>query len=247
MKMTQREWLLHKLFNAKFLTSCVLTITLLFTQAAQAAYKPPRTQKPPSGYTDSSGVRGGCQANGVRPVILLAPVTHVGQTTSLHPTFAWFVPHSQQIPMEFTLYEFDTNDQPSKLAYKQQLQSSPGIMTLSLPQQAQGLTVGKKYLWQLESLCNRNRPSRNLLVRAEIEVVPTPSNLKIALSNQGESSERVNLYAEAGMWYDALSEALASSANRQQAKVTASLLEDLAKSEQPLLDKDLSNIALSDQ
>jgi hypothetical protein len=149
--------------------------------------------------------------------------------------------------MEFTLYEFDTNDQPSKLAYKQQLQSSSGIMALSLPQQAQGLTVGKKYLWQLESLCNRNRPSRNLLVRAEIEVVPTPSNLKIALSNQGESSERVNLYAEAGMWYDALSEALASSANRQQAKVTASLLEELAKSEQPLLDKDLSNIALSDQ
>jgi hypothetical protein len=73
------------------------------------------------------------------------------------------------------------------------------------------------------------------------------SNLKIALSNQSESSERVNLYAEAGMWYDALSEALASSANRQQAKVTASLLEDLAKSEQPLLDKDLCNIALSDQ
>jgi hypothetical protein len=48
------------------------------------------------------------------------------------------------------------------------------------------------------------------------------------------------------MWYDALSEALASSANRQQAKVTASLLEELAKSEQPLLNEDLSNIALSD-
>ena len=245
--MTHRKWLLHKLLNAKFLTSCVLTITLSFTQAAQAAYKPPQTQKPPSGYTDSSGVRGGCQANGVRPVILLAPVTHVGQTTSLHPTFAWFVPHSQQIPMEFTLYQFDANDQPSKLAYKQQLQSLPGIMTLSLPQQAQDLTVGKKYLWQLESLCNRNRPSSNLLVRAEIEVVATPSNLKIALSEQRESSQKVNLYAEAGMWYDALNQALASTDHKQQAKVAASLLEDLAKSEQLLLDKDLSNIALSDQ
>jgi hypothetical protein len=71
--------------------------------------------------------------------------------------------------------------------------------------------------------------------------------LKIALSNQSKSSERVNLYAEAGMWYDALSEALASTNNSQQAKVAASLLEDLAKSEQPLLDKDLSNIALTDQ
>ncbi|ARV61040.1 hypothetical protein BZZ01_22600 [Nostocales cyanobacterium HT-58-2] len=245
--MTHSTWLLHKLFNAKFLTSCVLTITLLFTQAVQAAYKPPRDQKPPSGYTDSSGVRGGCQANDIRSVILLAPMTHVGQTTSLHPTFTWFVPHSQQVPMEFSLYQLDRNDQPSQLAYKQQLQSSPGIMKLSLPQGGLGLSVGKKYLWQLETLCNRNRPSHNLLVRAEIEVVKIPSSLKIALFDNREPLQRANLYAEAGIWYDALSEALAFSTNGQLGKVAASLLEDLAKSEQELPNKDLCSIALSDQ
>jgi hypothetical protein len=245
MKMTHKKWLLHKLFNAKFLTSCVLTITLSFTQATQAAYKPPPNQKPPSGYTDSSGVRGGCQANGVRSITLLAPVTHVGQTTLHHPTFAWFVPYSQQIPLEFTLYQFDKNEQPSKLAYKQQLQSSPGIMKLSLPQEGQGLSVGKKYLWQLETLCSSNRPSRNLLVRSEIEVVKIPSKLKMALSNKREF-QKVHLYAEAGLWYDALTEALALSANGQLAKVAVSLLEDLAQSEHALLNKDFGNIALSD-
>ncbi len=238
---------LHKLFDFKILTTCFLTITLSVTEAARAEYQPPRDQKPPSGYTDSSGVRGGCSRTGTGELTILAPVTHVGQSTSTHSTFAWFVPDYQSTPIEFSLYEFDTNNQPNKIAYKHQLRSLPGIMKLSLPQNLSGLAVGKRYLWQVEILCNPNHPSRNPLKSAEIEVVKMPPTLKSALSVTQDHSQKAFIYAKAGMWYDALAEALASTANAQMGKVAASLLEDLSKLEPPQQRRDLNNIAMSDR
>jgi Domain of Unknown Function (DUF928) len=245
--MTHGKWLLQKLFNTTVLTSFALTMILSLTQRTLAEYKPPPNQKPPSGYTDSSGVRGGCRAIGNSgELTLLAPVSHVGQTSSPHSTFAWFVPNYQSMPIEFSIYEFDTSDQPKKLAYKHQLQSLPGIMKLSLPQEQQGLKVGKRYLWQVEILCNNNRPSRNPLARAEIEVVPMPQTLKTALLNTTDRSQKVYLYAAAGMWYDALREALAFSANGQSGKIVATLLQDLANLEKATQKRDLNQVALSD-
>lgn len=51
------NWLLHKLLSAKILTICVMTITIGVTQAAYPGYQPPPDQKPPTGYSDSSGIR----------------------------------------------------------------------------------------------------------------------------------------------------------------------------------------------
>jgi hypothetical protein len=48
---------LHLIFSAKFLTICLLTITLVANHAVVTGYQPPSDQKPPSGYSDSSGVR----------------------------------------------------------------------------------------------------------------------------------------------------------------------------------------------
>lgn len=78
--MTHRKWLLHRLFYAKLLTSCILSMTLGVTQTA-AGYQPPTDQKPPSGHSDSSGVRG-VQSNRRERLTLLAPVTHFVRTTS---------------------------------------------------------------------------------------------------------------------------------------------------------------------
>jgi hypothetical protein len=230
--MIRRKWLLHKSFNLRILVISALTITLSLTQAVLAAYQPPRDQKSPSGYTDSSGTRGRCKASGAPSLRLLAPITHVGQTTSSHPTFAWLVASREKTPIEFTLYKIDTNEQLN-LAYKLEMQSSPGIMKLSLPQTVPGLTVGQRYLWQVEVLCNRNRPSHNLVARTELDIVPIPPDLKNLLAHSQNNLQRATLYAEAGIWYDALSEALAVSNQKKLGKIAASLLQDLANLEEP--------------
>ncbi|WP_225225602.1 DUF928 domain-containing protein [Komarekiella delphini-convector] len=229
--MTYKKWTLHKLLNFRVLTSCILSTTLGTTQVALAGYQPPSDQKPPSGYSDSSGVRGRCKATSGRSLTLLAPTTHVGRTTSLHPTFAWFIPDNQAVPIQFSLYEFDTNLKPKKLnIYTYQFQSAQGMMKRSLPQELPGLSVGKRYLWQLQTLCNSNHPSRNPVARAEIEVVHIPQTLSNALSITHEPSLRANLYAEAGIWYDAINEVLPIPGG-QTGRAVANLLTNLAKIE----------------
>ena len=242
---TQILWFLNKSITRRLITSCVLTVSLALTDAAQAEYKPRPDQPAPTPYTDSSGPRGGCNRRGGLPLTVLAPVAHVGLTTSLHPTFAWFVPEKRPLPMEFTLYEFDSNNTP-KFIQKLELQSSSGIMKLSLPENKSSLAVGKRYLWQVTIICNRNRPSQNLLARAEIEVVEMPGTLKSALSATSDRAAKANLYAEAGLWYDALHEALASATDGKLGKVAATLLADLAKFE-PKQSANLTQIASSDR
>jgi Domain of Unknown Function (DUF928) len=257
----------HQLIHTKLFTSLILGIALFSSLAAIllrsdfaiAAYKPPRNQKPPSTYTDSSGVRGICTGLSERSFTLLAPVNHVGLTTLSHPTFAWVASESQTIPTEFTLYQFDQNRVP-KLVEKVIVESSPGIKQLKLPQDFSGLETGKRYMWQLQTRCSPNRPSKNLILRAEIERVKTPSNLANALSainnlekkstdsklpiKGDDSNLRIKLYAEAGLWYNALSEALVTSPNGQLGLAVANLLEDLAQIEKYPQSSNLSRVSM---
>jgi Domain of Unknown Function (DUF928) len=238
------RWLLHNFFRAKILTSCILILTLGFSNTALAGYKAPRSQKPPSGYTDSSGVRGACQDISPRELTILAPINHVGQTTSIRPTFAWFVFDKQPLPIEFSLYEFDEGSKP-KLLHKSKLQSYPGVMKFTLSSKVSPLKVGKTYLWQLQAVCNSNHPSRDPVARAEIQVVRMPLTLLTALSRTSDRYLKANLYAEAGIWYDALQEVLPSTSKGQLGTMVVSLLEDLAKLEQPKQSRYLNIIAMN--
>jgi hypothetical protein len=77
-------------------------------------------------------------------------------------------------------------------------------------------------------LCNPKHPSEDLLVKAEIEVVAVPTDLKNALSSIKEPLKRSNIYADKGFWYDALTELLNNPANNIG---SFKLLEELRKSE----------------
>jgi len=239
-------WLLNKCINRSLATSCILGLSLTTTQVAQAEYHPPPDQRPVSGYTWTTGTRGGggCGVSQGPSLTVLAPLQHIGQTASLHPTFAWFVPsNSSSLPLEFTLFELDSNGQP-KLAQKLKRISSPGIMKLSLSEDKPGLTVGQRYLWQIVISCDPNHPSTDLVTRAEIQVVEMPRALKKPLSVTREPLKRVDLYAESGLWYDALSEALGSTSDGRLGEYASTLLEDLAKLEEPKQSANLRQIAL---
>jgi hypothetical protein len=49
--------IVHKLFNTSILVILVVIFTLFATHTILGEYYPSQDQKPPSGYTDSSGVR----------------------------------------------------------------------------------------------------------------------------------------------------------------------------------------------
>lgn len=93
-------------------------------------------------------------------------------------------------------------------------------------------------------MCDFNHPSRNLLATADITIVPMPANLQAALHHKSDRTQRASLYAQAGMWYDALGEALADSNDGELGKLAANLLKDLASLEKSPEIRDLSQVAL---
>ena len=169
------------------------------------------------------GTRGGC-GKGDLLVKTLAPQKYMGQTVSTHPTFAWQVTESQPYPLEFRLYQYDANGQIQQLK-QVMLQSSQGIMTWTLPETEPGLTVGE-YYWQVALICDSNRPSEDVVDAADLEVVPLSADLAAQLASSRDLLEQVNLFAAAGLWYDALGKA-ALSTDPQAREIERSLLEQL--------------------
>ncbi|BAY22238.1 hypothetical protein NIES2100_20010 [Calothrix sp. NIES-2100] len=241
--------LIHQFLTNKLLLSCTFILYLTLTTTAIATYKPPANPSSPRTPTGSNSSRTNeCTGNEKTSLTALAPVDYIGQTVSLQPIFAWFVPNSPSRDIEFRLYEY-VNGKPQQVV-KTIMQSSPGIMTYSFANKQINLAVGQKYVWQVALLCNPNHPSEDLIVRANIEVVAIPPKLKNQLLQTKELGKRSDLYAEQGFWYDALAETLNNSANKASTFKLLAELSQLEKQEasrkgtDPNLKQDLEQQAL---
>ncbi|MGB3651388.1 MAG: DUF928 domain-containing protein, partial [Rivularia sp. (in: cyanobacteria)] len=151
-------------FNRKFLTGLFFLLLFVPTMAIASpqSQKPQRRREPPGDYSRAGGSRG-CPGEAI-PLTVLAPNTFVGKTTSVRPTFSWFVSKAQ--PTEFRLFELAGKSTPKIIGNPIKLQSKSGINKLSLPQKQVALTVGKKYLWQVSIDC----ADSPLIQRAELKV-----------------------------------------------------------------------------
>lgn len=246
----REESLYHKLFNlfervgychrAILVTSCALGLALIVTPAALAGYAPGDQKPVPPERRSDGGTTRGCSGGGM-PLTVLASRNYVGQTISRHPTFAWFVPpDSASKPMQFTIYEWVPGGKPKEVR-KMSLQSSPGIMKLSPFSDSElGLQPGKEYLWQVVIHCDPDNPSGDLVSEASIEVVGMPAAVQSELNRAVNSVEKANIYAKAGLWYNALGEALKLAEPSKLGEVGSTLLNDLAQWEAPKTTPELS-------
>jgi Domain of Unknown Function (DUF928) len=211
------------------LTSCVLSMILISTPIAFAAYTP-RNPSAPRTPTTTTGTRGGCPNNQEITLTALAPQSHVGQTISTHPTVAWFIPSAPSLPMEFRLYQYDS-DAAQQLIYRSEIQSTSGIMSWSLPTSEPPLEIGQRYRWQVILFCDPNRPSSALVADAELEVVVPDSTLEQDLVVAVDRPARAELYAKEGLWYDAFNETLNVSNDTNLETIRLGLLESLVSLE----------------
>ncbi|MGF1486987.1 MAG: DUF928 domain-containing protein [Prochloraceae cyanobacterium] len=196
----------------------LLFISILLIQSAAVAsalgkYKPPQEGSAPSGNTRATGSRGQCRNDAETPLTLLAPYTHVGQTESQHPLLAWYVDRERSLPMQLSIYERDANKRP-QLFYNIELETTPGIMKVKLPKDRPGLETGKRYIWEVAIMCDRNRPATHIVASAEIDVV-----------NSKTQSDRNSL------WYDILKSSLSDAKKGKLTPESAILLKQLAELE----------------
>lgn len=132
---------------------------------------------------------------------LTPPEFVLGLTVAEYPTFWFYVPYSADA---LHSAEFVLLDDKDNYVYKTTLTLSetPGVVSFSLPSTAKPLEIGKSYRWYFLIPCDQQNPSRSVFVNGWVQrIAPNP-----ALMSQLETAtprERVALYADAGIWYEA--------------------------------------------
>lgn len=153
------------------------------------------------GRREGGGTRGGCLAQ--QPTLTaLMPSTNSGTTLAEQPTFFWYVPENTAAAAEFVL--LNAENQP---IYQVTLpiSSQAGILSLTLPadRSSPSLTLNQPYRWYFSLICDPLDRSADSFTSGWIErIQPTPA-LTQALST-ATPDQKPALYAEAGLWYDAL-------------------------------------------
>ncbi|MGD1860665.1 MAG: DUF928 domain-containing protein [Leptolyngbyaceae cyanobacterium] len=135
-------------------------------------------------------------------LVALIPQTNYGLTESAYPTVYFYLPPTTAEQVKFVLLNESTNE----LVYESRFAISnlSGIASISLPNNGlqQSLAVDETYVWYIAVVCEPTDPSADVVTEGQIARV---ESLPTAATATAEELPRV--YAEAGLWYDAIAAA----------------------------------------
>jgi uncharacterized protein DUF928 len=175
----------------------VATVTppLLEAQSAAPVYKPPARGAP--------GGRIGGGTRGVTVGLLVSALVpdHVGQTVSEQPTVYWYLTRDASDTVEVAL--IDHIGTRPLIEHRLPPPVRAGIHALRLADHGVRLVPATPYQWSVAIVRDDERRSRDVLAIGLIERVELPTVLGQRLA-PATPAERVSLYAEAGLWYDAI-------------------------------------------
>lgn len=190
-------------------------------------FSPPTPPDPgtPSDRGVGGGSRGPCDEK-YKDLVALVPVPRAnlpedrwGLTVSDRPTIWFNVPTGIDAG---TLAEWRLRDAQGKTIYKtsgQLPQTVPGVVGFSVPANVP-LAIAT-YQWDLALYCDStNKPSSDtfdkpLVIKGRIQRLATPPALQQELKQAKTPLDRAKLYAQYGIWYDALT-ALGTQMQRPQ-------------------------------
>ncbi|MBW2691486.1 MAG: DUF928 domain-containing protein [Deltaproteobacteria bacterium] len=160
-----------------------------------------------------SGVRGFYFDAPYRPIMALAP-EHVGQTASEAPSLYWYLSEIPETPgFEFWIGSADSGSAPGQPSgasagedsgtwIRKDLpsQARPGLQRILLSDYGVELEAGVEYSWTI--LSGLDADPTGWITRVEL---PAAVAKRLTQTSVGEAPA---IYAEAGLWYDALSSLL---------------------------------------
>lgn len=167
-------------------------------------FKLPSRGAPGKRKTGAAG-RDSCPplANPEEKLTALVPGTNLGLTVSERPTFWFYVPYSSNNRLAV---EFSLQNQEKISIYPPQifpLAGTPGIVSVTLPKTVSPLEIGKLYHWRFTLICDPNNRLDDLTVEGGVERSLLTPELKSRLE-KATPRERIAIYAENGLWFDAL-------------------------------------------
>ena len=167
-------------------------------QVAQApVYKPPLRGAP------GGRVGGGTRGTAGRDVFVLSVLApdHSALTVSEQPTLYWYISGDTTLPVEIAIS--DPNATEPLLEKTLPAPVTKGVHSINLASHGVKLAPNVAYRWSVTVVPDANRRSRDILSSGIVERVAAPADLSAKLTSAPK--ERLpHIYAEAGMWYDAL-------------------------------------------
>lgn len=208
--------------NTKLLTNCAaIALGGLLLPTLNAADSSPRpaaaTVKPADNSASNSNVRfrpgakgapsvrvtGGSRGSGDSTITLdvLAP-DDTGLTTQEEPSLLWYQSKPAQAKFELTLLE--ENKPKPLLQVKANGNGQAGIQRIKLSDHHLKLNPGVEYQWVVALVTDADNRSSDLVASGVIKRVVPDEDLKGKITHATPASLPA-VYAEGGIWYDALS------------------------------------------
>jgi hypothetical protein len=183
---------------------------------------------PPTGKVRS--VRGGCATSNQVNLTALVPKNKIGRTVSDYPTFFFYLPQT-----DAELAELILEDESGNQIYQQDLtiKNLSGVIGVSIPANTNvpPLEVGKSYTWKFTVVCDAEDRSSDQLETGIVRRVELSADILSQLE-AADPRQKTVIYAENGIWQDALSNlAAARRANPSDTDLAAdweSLLDSVA-------------------
>jgi len=167
------------------------------TTAGIPVYKPPLRGAP------VGRVGGGTRGAGTEMPILAALVPeHTGLTFKEQPSLYWYLSKPTDYLVEFTLIDEQSIQPLLEKRIAPPVQA--GVHCVRLADNDAGLSKGKQYKWFVALVLDPEHRSKDIIAGGAIELIDLPKAFSTKLA-QAEKEEIPNIYAEAGIWYDALS------------------------------------------
>jgi hypothetical protein len=207
------------------------------SEAAPVSYKPPMRGAP------LTRVGGGSRGVGTAAlaVNVLAP-SDTGLTTQEKPTIYWFASQPIDKPVELTITSTASLQEAATPLLEITLKPpvAKGIHALRLADHGIALKPGVEYQWFVAVVNNPAQRSHDVLAGGTIKLAPDAAAVQARIQ-QASQAQRAAVYAEAGIWYDAIdqlsTQISADRANRQLREQRAALLEQVGLREAAAFDR----------
>lgn len=149
-------------------------------------------------------VGGGSRGTGdqIPYLAVLAPES-TGQTISSQPSLYWAVSKKVDKPIKFTLVYAEMSLGTEPLLELSLNSSQGGIQGIHLADYNLILKPGIEYQWSISISTDSTQPSSDIVSSGTIKRIEIPVGLSEKL-NQANEKQHPFIYAEKGLWYDAI-------------------------------------------
>ena len=160
------------------------------------SYKPPLRGKP--GNRVGGGTRG---SQDDMPVIAVLVPDHTGLTTEAQPVLYWYLSKTTKDNIEFTLNDEKGIQPVAEITLKNI--DRPGIHAIRLSDYNISLLQGIEYQWFVSVVRDPEQRSKDIIAKGMIRRTEPSKDLIGELNHAGKTGSPA-VYAENGVWYDAL-------------------------------------------